>query len=97
MAFHTYDDISMPDPYIVPLKVGLPNSAMTKIAAFMDDSAEVLVPELNYEGQFANLVSGTLGRPVHRLNRVTGTPMNVADILKEVHRLAGRNELMAAE
>ncbi|MCK5801538.1 MAG: hypothetical protein KAI66_01840, partial [Lentisphaeria bacterium] len=29
-------DISMPDPYVVPLKVGPPSSAMTKIAAFMD-------------------------------------------------------------
>ena len=29
-------DISMPDPYIVPLKVGPPKLAMTKIAAFMD-------------------------------------------------------------
>ena len=29
-------DICMPDPYIVPLKVGPPTSAMTKIAAFMD-------------------------------------------------------------
>ena len=28
-------DVSMPDPYIVPLKVGPPSSAMTKIAAFM--------------------------------------------------------------
>ncbi len=29
-------DVSMPDPYIVPLKVGSPNSSMTKVAAFMD-------------------------------------------------------------
>ena len=29
-------DISMPDPYVVPLKVGPPSSALTKIAAFMD-------------------------------------------------------------
>ncbi len=60
-----------------------------EVAAYMDDCAEVLVPELNYEGQFANLVSGALGRPVTRLNRVTGTPMQVEDIMIEVRRLAG--------
>ena len=58
------------------------------VAAFMDDSRVVLVPEVNYEGQFANLVCGTLGRPVTRLNRVTGTPMRVEDILAEIRRLA---------
>ncbi len=64
-----------------PLPVG-------PISAFFDDCKQVLVPELNYEGQFANLVSGTLGRPVHRLNRVTGTPMHVAEILQSVRALA---------
>ena len=59
------------------------------VTAFMDDCNEVLVPELNYEGQFANLVGGTLGRPVARLNRVTGTPLRVEDILVEIRRLAG--------
>jgi len=58
------------------------------IAAFMDDCGAVLVPELNYEGQLAHLVSGTLGRPVTRLNRATGTPMQVEEILAEVRRLA---------
>jgi 2-oxoglutarate ferredoxin oxidoreductase subunit alpha len=59
------------------------------VAAFLDDCREVLVPEVNYEGQFANLVSGALGRPLTRLNRVTGTPMGVEDILSEIRRLAG--------
>jgi len=58
------------------------------IAAFMDDCGAVLVPELNYEGQLAHLVSGTLGRPVTRLNRATGAPMQVEEILAEVRRLA---------
>jgi 2-oxoglutarate ferredoxin oxidoreductase subunit alpha len=59
------------------------------VTAFMDDCNEVLVPELNYEGQFANLVSGVLGRPVARLNRVSGAPLRVEDILVEIRRLAG--------
>ncbi len=62
------------------------------VAAFMDDCQEVLVPELNYEGQFANLVSGVLGRPVARLNRVTGTPLRVEEIIAEISRLAGEDK-----
>jgi 2-oxoglutarate ferredoxin oxidoreductase subunit alpha len=56
--------------------------------AFMSDCGSVLVPELNYEGQFANLVSGATGRPVHRLNQVTGTPMEVEAILRQIRTLA---------
>ena len=55
---------------------------------FFDDCKIVLVPELNYEGQFANLVSGALGRPVKRLSRATGAPMQVEEILAEIRRLA---------
>ena len=60
------------------------------ITGFFDDCGEILVPELNYQGQFANLITGALGRPVHRLNRVTGMPMSVDDILDEVRTLAGK-------
>jgi 2-oxoglutarate ferredoxin oxidoreductase subunit alpha len=64
-----------------PLPVG-------PIADFFDDCKEVLVPELNYEGQFANLVTAGVGRPVNRLNRVTGAPMQVEEILDHVRSLA---------
>ncbi len=60
-----------------------------EIVAFFDDCREILVPELNYEGQFANLISGAVGRPVTRLSHVTGSPMVIAEILAEVRRLAG--------
>jgi len=59
---------------------------------FFNDCAEVLVPELNYEGQFANHVSGTLGRPVHRMNRVTGSPMQVSEILDAIRGLAAKQQ-----
>lgn len=62
---------------------------LERINAFFDDCREVLVPELNYEGQFAKLVSGATGRPVTRLNRATGSPMVVEEILTEVRALAG--------
>lgn len=61
---------------------------LDEIMAFFDDCREILVPELNYEGQFANLVSGAVGRPLTRLTRVTGSPMVIEEILGEVRRLA---------
>jgi 2-oxoglutarate ferredoxin oxidoreductase subunit alpha len=73
-----------------PLPVG-------PIIAFMDDCGEVLVPELNYEAQFAGLVTGATGRPVHRLNRVTGAPMSVGDILDQIRNLANHGGMLAAE
>jgi len=62
---------------------------LERIGAFFDDCREILVPELNYEGQFAQLVSGALGRPVTRLTRATGSPLAVEEILAEVRALAG--------
>jgi 2-oxoglutarate ferredoxin oxidoreductase subunit alpha len=57
------------------------------VAAFIDSCDAVLVPELNYQGQFANLVQSRLGRQVHRYDRVTGAPMVVEDIVEQVRRL----------
>ena len=58
------------------------------VMAFFNDSQRVLVPELNYEGQFANLLQANVGQPVARLNRTPGVPMRVEDILTEIRRLA---------
>jgi len=63
-----------------------------EVSAFMDSCDQILVPELNYEGQFANLVSGAVGRPVTRLNQVHGAPMHVEDILSEIRRLAASEQ-----
>jgi 2-oxoglutarate/2-oxoacid ferredoxin oxidoreductase subunit alpha len=65
---------------------------MDPINALLNDSREVLVPELNYEGQFANMLMGATGRQVNRLNRVPGTPMHVEDILDEIRRLAAKKK-----
>ncbi|CAK0741593.1 2-oxoglutarate/2-oxoacid ferredoxin oxidoreductase subunit alpha [Azospirillaceae bacterium] len=66
------------------------------INAFMDDCSAVLVPEINYEGQFAHLVQGSLGRPVHAFARVPCAPMKVEDILDEIRRLAMRARAASA-
>jgi len=66
------------------------------IQAFLADCREVLVPELNHQGQFATLLTGHTGRAVERLNGVTGVPMSVAAIADEIRRLAGRSASKAA-
>jgi 2-oxoglutarate ferredoxin oxidoreductase subunit alpha len=58
------------------------------VSAFMDDCGQVLVPELNYQGQFAGILQAHIPRPVVRLSQVPGAPMKVGDILDEIHRLA---------
>jgi 2-oxoglutarate/2-oxoacid ferredoxin oxidoreductase subunit alpha len=66
------------------------------IRSFCDDCREILVPELNYQGQFANLVTAATARAVHRLNRVSGRPMHVEDIVMEIRRLGGGTRQIAA-
>lgn len=58
------------------------------IRRFCEDCEEVLVPELNYQGQFAHLLTGATGCRVNRFDRVPGRPMQVEDILAEIRRLA---------
>lgn len=57
------------------------------LAAFCDDCDQVLVPELNYGGQFARWLSMYVKKPMHRLNRVTCAPLNYLDVLDEIERI----------
>lgn len=54
------------------------------IRQFMNRCEEILVAELNYEGQLANLIGHLHRKDVHRLNRVTGTPMSPSLILAKL-------------
>ena len=67
------------------------------IHEFVNDCTHVLVTELNHEGQFANLITGALGKSVHRFNRARGEPMDVNEIIDEIRRLAGAGKALAAE
>jgi 2-oxoglutarate ferredoxin oxidoreductase subunit alpha len=58
------------------------------ISSFMARCREVLIPELNYEGQLANLIGHLHRGEARRLNRVTGTPLPPSEILKEITALA---------
>ena len=58
-----------------------------KIKGFMNKCEEVLIPELNFEGQLANLIGHLHRKEVKRFNRVTGIPMTAVDILGAVEEL----------
>lgn len=60
------------------------------ISAFFAECKELLVPELNYQGQFAGILQANIPRALTRLTRITCAPMRVDDILGEIRRLAGR-------
>jgi len=66
------------------------------IRSFCDDCREILVPELNYQGQFSNLVTAATARSMHRLNRVSGRPMHVEDIVAEIRRRAASKKRQIA-
>jgi 2-oxoglutarate ferredoxin oxidoreductase subunit alpha len=50
---------------------------------------EILIPELNYEGQLANLIGHLHRKEVVRLNRTTGMPMSSTLILDKVRSIIG--------
>ena len=53
----------------------------------MAKSKRVLVPELNYEGQLANLIAHLDSKPVERLNFATGTPIPPSAIQNKIEEL----------
>jgi 2-oxoglutarate ferredoxin oxidoreductase subunit alpha len=57
------------------------------IRAFMERCEQILIPELNLEGQLADLIGHLYSKDVLRLNRVTGIPLKASDILAEIERL----------
>jgi len=54
------------------------------IRAFMKRCKQILIPELNYEGQLANLIGHLHAKEVVRLNRTTGMPMSATLILEKI-------------
>lgn len=54
---------------------------------FTDRCDKILVPELNYQGQFADFAAGIIKRPIERLNFITGRPMAAEDILDKMREM----------
>nr|MCU0493952.1 2-oxoacid:acceptor oxidoreductase subunit alpha [Chloroflexaceae bacterium] len=73
----------------VQLLSPLPEAA---IAEYINSVDMVLVPEVNYQGQFARLIQGTFGVKVHSFTQYDGMPFRRLDILKKAHELLGVEE-----
>jgi 2-oxoglutarate ferredoxin oxidoreductase subunit alpha len=58
-----------------------------EVKRFYADCNELLVCELNYEAQFANLLTAATAREVSRVKSVPGMPMSVGKIVGEIRRL----------
>jgi 2-oxoglutarate ferredoxin oxidoreductase subunit alpha len=59
------------------------------IQEFIDSVEIVLVPEVNYLGQFAKLIQAELGVRVHSFTQYTGMPFTRLSILGKVRELMG--------
>jgi 2-oxoglutarate ferredoxin oxidoreductase subunit alpha len=59
------------------------------IRVFMDRCEEILIPELNFEGQLANLIGHLHRKDVIRLNRTTGIPFPVSAIVERLEDILG--------
>jgi 2-oxoglutarate ferredoxin oxidoreductase subunit alpha len=57
------------------------------IRRFMERCREILIPELNYEGQLANVIGHLHRKEVIRLNRATGTPMPASMIYEKIEAM----------
>jgi len=57
------------------------------LAAFADRCKKILIPELNYTGQFADFVTKIIQRPVERLTFITGRPMAAEDIVEKMREM----------
>ncbi|MCS7254913.1 MAG: 2-oxoacid:acceptor oxidoreductase subunit alpha [Armatimonadetes bacterium] len=58
------------------------------VRRFIISMKRVLLPELNYTGQFAHLVRGETGLDVVSYAKVTGVPFKVREILEAIRELA---------
>jgi 2-oxoglutarate ferredoxin oxidoreductase subunit alpha len=57
------------------------------IRGFMERCGEVLIPELNFQGQLANLIGHLHRKDVVRINLATGKPMPASVILVKIEAL----------
>ncbi|HCY87955.1 MAG TPA: 2-oxoacid:acceptor oxidoreductase subunit alpha [Desulfobacteraceae bacterium] len=61
-----------------------PDEALIEFAGRCDN---ILIPELNFQGQFADYAQGVIKREVTRLNFITGRPMAAEDILDKMREM----------
>jgi 2-oxoglutarate ferredoxin oxidoreductase subunit alpha len=57
------------------------------IRGFMERCGEVLIPELNFQGQLANLIGHLHRKDVVRINQATGKPIPASTILEKIEEV----------
>jgi 2-oxoglutarate ferredoxin oxidoreductase subunit alpha len=60
----------------------------SQIRDFLASCRKVLVPEANYQGQFARHLAATFGVSLERLNKFTGLPFKPGEIYRKIQELA---------
>jgi 2-oxoglutarate ferredoxin oxidoreductase subunit alpha len=55
-----------------------------EVRSFLDEMDAVLVPELNFTGQFAQMLRARFLKPVEQLNKVEGLPFTAAEIYERL-------------
>ncbi len=59
----------------------------TEIAEFIKDRAAIIVPEMNYTGQFARMIQAEYWREVDSLRKYGGIPFTTREIYEEIKRV----------
>lgn len=57
------------------------------IARFIEHRQAVIIPELNYSGQFARMLQADFGREFIRLNKYGGVPFTAGDIYEKIKQV----------
>ena len=61
------------------------------IRSFMEKCKNILIPELNYEGQLANLIGHLYDKDVIKLNQTTGVPLYPVEICQKINEITSEN------
>jgi 2-oxoglutarate ferredoxin oxidoreductase subunit alpha len=59
-----------------------------ELSEFLAPLKSVIVPELNYTGQFAVLLKSRFCKDFHQLNKVEGLPFSSVEILEKILEVA---------
>lgn len=67
------------------------NPLQPQVGEFIESVRSVIVPEVNYRGQFANHLAATFGFKPVRLNKYQGIPLTPGEIYRKIQEMAVSN------
>ncbi|MGH2371205.1 MAG: transketolase C-terminal domain-containing protein, partial [Chloroflexota bacterium] len=89
VAIEAIDDLAKEgiDACLIAPKMLLPVPDQ-QLGEFMRRKKHIVIPEVNYRGQFADILQAKYARPVVRVNVYGGRPMLVSQLVDAVRRIA---------